>query len=68
MMQKVHFRLTSVAQKRCCLSSLLTLVPRSLLLNCTETLATQATNIQSGGLHRNQTSPHERESVSVLDS
>ena len=23
MMQKVHFRLTSVAQKRCCLSSLL---------------------------------------------
>ena len=23
MMQKVHFRLTSVAQKRCCLSSLI---------------------------------------------
>ena len=27
MMQKVHFRPTSVAQKRCCLSSLLSLQP-----------------------------------------
>ena len=28
-MQKVHFRLTSVAHKRCCLSSLITLTPLS---------------------------------------
>ena len=28
MMQKVHFRLTSVAQKRCCLSSLIPRSPR----------------------------------------
>ena len=57
MLQKVHFRLSSVAQKRCCLSSVLTtLILRLYSTTCIESGFSDDNFCENFGLHVTQIS------------